>query len=55
MILNGDKIKLITFQTNPVRQDAAQMNINGHVIKESNSVKLLGVTIDYKIKMDGSY
>ena len=28
------------------------MNINGHVIKESNSVKLLGVTIDYQIKMD---
>ena len=52
MILNGDKSKLITFQTNPVRHDVAQMNINGHVIKESNSVKLLGVTIDYQIKMD---
>lgn len=52
MILNGDKSKLITFQGSSVKPDKAQMNVNGHIIRESRNAKLLGITIDYQLKLD---
>ena len=52
LVLNGDKSKLITFKANRSNLEESKIQISGSNIKESKNVKLLGVTLDYQIRLE---
>ena len=52
LVLNGDKSKLITFETNRSNLEESKIQINGSTIIESKKVKLLGVTLDHQLRLE---
>ena len=52
MIANPEKFHAILLRKNRTNTSGEQININGKMIKSEQTVKLLGVTLDYKLDFD---
>ena len=52
MIANPEKFHAILLRKNRTNTSGEQININGKKIKSEETVKLLGVTLDYKLDFD---
>ena len=52
MIANPEKFHAILLRKNQTNTSGEQININGKMIKSEETVKLLGVTLDYRLDFD---
>ena len=52
MIANPEKFHAILLRKNQTNTSGEEININGKIIKSEETVKLLGVTLDYKLDFD---
>ena len=52
MIANPEKFHAILLKKNETNTSGEQININGQMIKSEEAVKLLGVTLDYRLDFD---
>ena len=52
MIANPEKFHALLLRKNQVNTSGEEININGNTIKSEETVKLLGVTLDYKLNFD---
>ena len=52
MIANPEKFHAILLKKNQTNTSGEQININGKMIKSEETVKLLGVTLDYRFDFD---
>ncbi len=52
MIANPEKFHSLLLRKNQTNTSGEQININGKIIKSEETVKLLGVTLDYKLDFD---
>ena len=52
MIANPEKFHALLLRKNQTNTSGEQININGKIIKSEETVKLLGVTLDYRLDFD---
>ena len=52
MIANPEKFHALLLRKNQTYTSGEQININGKIIKSEETVKLLGVTLDYRLDFD---
>ena len=52
IIANPEKFHALLLRKNQVNTSGEEININGNTIKSEDTVKLLGVTLDYKLNFD---
>ena len=52
MISNPEKFHAILLRKNQTNTSGEQININGKMIKSEETIKLLGVTLDYRLDFD---
>ena len=52
MIANPEKFHAILLRKNQTNTSGEQININGKMFKSEETVKLLGVTLDYRLDFD---
>ena len=52
MIANPEKFHAILLRKNQTNTSGEDININGKIIKSKETVKFLGVTLDYKLDFD---
>ena len=50
MIANHEKFHALLLRKNQTNKNGEQININGKIFKSEETVKLLGVTLDYRLK-----
>ena len=52
MIANPEKFHALLLRKNQTNTSGEQMNIGGRIIKSEETVKLFGVTLDYRLDFD---
>ena len=52
MIANPEKFQAILLRKNQTNTSGEEINTNGKAVKSEETVKLLGVTLDYKLDFD---